>query len=519
MEDLKDELKGIFGDLRFDCGERGEIYTDVSQKDIYGVVGVLAEKKFGLLCMFAVDNLAKEKTTALLYAFEKRGHDDIFVIRCEVEKEAVSIAGFFPSACFYEREVMDGFGISFLGLYDKRRLFLHETYPKTFYPLRKSFKNGPADAGESAPFEEYEFKEVRGEGVYQIPVGPVHAGIIEPGHFRFSVIGETIFNLEIRMFWKHRGIEKLSEDKSPEKTLLLAEAISGDETVANSLAYCNAVEKICRIKVPQRAEYIRAIFAETERIYALLGDLGGMLVDVAYPTAAINFFILREEILRWNGVLSKSRFYKNALKIGGVSIDIEEDVLKRLMSFLGRFSADFKHHVEQSLASASVIDRFETTGKVRKDIIWPLNISGPLARASGEPADVRTDHPYGVYVSIPPKKIVFSQGDVLDRFNVKVATVEDSIRIIRKAIGDLPEGEICAPYEIRDGYAFSMAESARGQNIHFVHIRGNVISRYKVRTASFCNWQAIEHAVMGNIVPDFPLINKSMNLSYAGTDM
>ena len=206
----------------------------------------------------------------------------------------------------------DGFGVRFDDAFDRRRLFLHEVYPEGFHPLQKLFVNGPMKLG-GARAEEYRFKRVSGEGVYQIPVGPVHAGVIEPGHFRFSVIGESVFSLELRMFWKHRGVEKLSEGRMPADCVRIAESISGDESASNALAYCMAVERISGASVPERGWALRTVYAELERIYALLGDLAGMVVDVAYPVGASPFFILREEILRWNASLTGSRFLKKAV--------------------------------------------------------------------------------------------------------------------------------------------------------------------------------------------------------------
>ncbi len=211
--------------------------------------------------------------------------------------QAASISKTCPSACWYEREITDGFGVRFQGAFDTRRLFLHENYPSDFHPLLKSFKNGKIKTQPPECQNEYVFKRVDGEGVYQIPVGPVHAGIIEPGHFRFSVIGETIFNLEIRLFFKHRGLEKLAEGKRPQDCVKIAETISGDETVANAVAFCDAVEKICQIAVPSRAAQLRMVLLEIERIYSHLGDLAGMCVDVAYPVGASPYLFSEKKSL------------------------------------------------------------------------------------------------------------------------------------------------------------------------------------------------------------------------------
>ena len=517
---LRNELEEIFGqNQEINDGLNGEFYLPFQEAELREVVKVMFENKFELLTLFCVENFTQNGFT-LFYAFEKVGHQEIPILQFTLGgNRAVSISKTFPSASWYEREVTDGFGIEFDGAFDKRRLFLHETYPDNFHPLLKSFKNGKIETQTPVTSNEYVFKQVEGEGVYQIPVGPVHAGIIEPGHFRFSVIGETIFNLEVRLFYKHRGLEKLAEGLEPVECIKIAETISGDETVANAVAFCNAVEKICNVPVPKRALHLRTIFLELERIYSHLGDLAGMCVDVAYPVGASPFFILREEILRLNEVLTDSRFLKGIITVGGLVRDVSDAALKNVSTYLRGLPRKVGSASEIDNTYFSVVDRFETTGKVKPEILSPLHITGPVSRASGKMTDTRVNHPYGLYRELSFKGRTLPTGDVLARFNLKAAEILDSVQIIQELIGKLEEGAISAECQVMDGYALSLVESARGQSIHWVLIKNGLVDRYKVRTASFCNWQAMEHAVLGNIVPDFPLINKSMNLSYAGTDM
>lgn len=278
-------------------GCNGEYYLPVSGTEFGPLVTSLAARKCALIGLFCADGFSPDAQFTLFYVFER--HATILVLVRDSGTLATSVASLLPSASWFERECRDGFGIEFDGAFDERRLFLHETYPEGFHPLKKEFRNGPIETRATVkPEEEYPFRRVQGEGVYQVPVGPVHAGIIEPGHFRFSVIGEKIFNLEIRMFYKHRGIEKLAEGKTPAAVLPIAEAVSGDESVANATAYCCAVEKIAGMNVPDRAWYIRTILLELERIQSHLGDQGGMLVDVAFPLGASQFSVLREEVLQ-----------------------------------------------------------------------------------------------------------------------------------------------------------------------------------------------------------------------------
>jgi formate hydrogenlyase subunit 5 len=499
-----------------------EVYVPVSEEEFELAIPSLPEFEVVLISLFGVENFAGSPGFTLIYALEKRDCLNIVLLQRQLkDKETTSIAKYFPSACWFEREIQDGFGISFADAFDKRRLFLHEAYPRTFHPLLKSFKNQDLDEMRKSKVgsENYLFKEVKGEGVYQVPVGPVHAGIIEPGHFRFSVIGETISNLEVRMFYKHRGIEKLAEVKIPSDCVNLAETISGDESVANAVAFCMAVETISGITLSERAWSLRTIMLEMERIYSHLADLAGMIVDVGFPLGAVEFSVLREEMLRYNEVFTGSRFMKDIIDIGGLKQNISTKNLMTLENYLNSFRKRLIQATSAIHKKESVIDRLETTGVIRNSLINPLNITGPAARASGVAIDNRVDHPYGIYPLIEIYKRTGENGDVLSRFNVKTAEISDSVDIIQKLIHEVRSGDVNQEIEIKDGYSVAIVEAARGQNFHWVYIKDGVIDRYKVRTASFCNWQAIEHAVMGNIIPDFPLINKSLNLSYAGTDL
>jgi Ni,Fe-hydrogenase III large subunit/Ni,Fe-hydrogenase III component G len=507
----------------FDTETAKEVYLPVSKDELFTLVHRLNRKEIRLISLFCAENFNGVSGFTLFYVMEKVGCPNIVVVQHQLESpEITSVARQFPSANWYEREIQDGFGIRFLNGFDTRRLFLHEAYPDGFHPLLKSFRNKspvPARDSRRLPGESYKFKRFDGEGVYEIPVGPVHAGIIEPGHFRFSAIGETVMGLEVRMFYKHRGIEKLAEGKSPDKCVTIAETISGDESAANATAFCMAVEKISGLRVPLRAWQLRTVMLELERIYSHLGDLAGMMVDVAYPVGAGDFFILREEILRLNNEISGSRFLKGLITLGGLKKDIPEAKLTALGEYFSGFSDKFRKAVAFIHRSPSVIDRLETTGIISEKIVNPLNITGPAARASGAYVDTRVDHPYGLYQSLDINIRTADRGDVLSRFNVKAEEVLDSAAMVKRVLSGIEDGPICTQAVIKDGCVLVLVEAARGQNMHWVYIKEGVIDRYKVRTASFCNWQAIEHAVIGNIVPDFPLINKSLNLSYAGTDL
>jgi formate hydrogenlyase subunit 5 len=499
-------------------GYNGEYYLRVEETEFGPLVTGLASRKCALIGLFCAEALLPPARFSLLYVFEKKS--TILILVRNTEGTATSIARLLPSASWFERECRDGFGIEFDGAFDERRLFLHETYPDGFHPLRKDVRNEPVAMRTAVGVaDEYPFRNVQGEGIYQVPVGPVHAGIIEPGHFRFSVIGEKIFNLEIRMFYKHRGIEKLAEGKAPDDVVRIAEAVSGDESVANATAYCCAVEKITGTPVPERAWYLRTILLEMERIGSHLGDQAGMLIDIAFPLGANQFSVLREDLFRMNATLTGSRFMRGMVVTGGVSQDIGNGQLEELGTFVREMRKRYRVGLKIVLSTTSVLDRFAPTGVIPKAILRPLNITGPAARASGGRMDVRINHPYGIYDRYAPVPKPLHDGDVLSRFTVKASEILDSLDLIERLLAAMPVGAVKTEPVLKDGYALALVESARGENLCWVWIRNGAIERYKVRTASFCNWLAIEHAVQGEIVPDFPLVNKSLNLSYSGTDL
>ena len=489
--------------------------------DFIEKIAFLKKSDYVLLCLFCQEDSKLKDFYELIYIFENPESLELYEVRYELNGCGVSIAEKFPVANLYEREITDGFGVLFEGAYDTRRLFLHASYPEDFHPLKKSFANAPVKTRDNVPEEAlYKFKKLEGKGVYEVAVGPVHAGIIEPGHFRFSVIGEAIFNLETRLFYLHRGIEKLAEGKRPSECLKIAESVSGDETVANTVCFCLAAEKIAGITLSLRAETLRGIALEMERVCSLLSDCAGMLTDVAYPVGSSRFMALKEECMRMNKKLFGHRFIRGYIQIGGVSHDIDSTELLVLESFIAEIEESVKEAYISAINSSSVIDRLATTGIIEQHFIKPLNLTGPVARASGSRRDVRADYPYGIYTNKSPDVTSYEAGDVLSRFMLKAEEIMASSRFIKNIIREIPEGEIKSlQTEIPDGCSFAMVEGARGQNLHYLNIKNGLVWRYKVRTASFSNWLSIEHAVMENIVPDFPVINKSLNLSYAGNDL
>jgi Ni,Fe-hydrogenase III large subunit/Ni,Fe-hydrogenase III component G len=477
---------------------------------------------FPLVSMFASDNRASTGCFTIHTVFAHRQAGILISIALPVDPSYgafPSLCDLIPAAALYEREIHDLFGLHPMGHPNPKRLVFHGNWPKNHYPLRSDY---PAEKRPDFADERIEFTRIDGEGVYEIPVGPVHAGIIEPGHFRFSLAGEPILNLEAQLYFVHKGIEKLSEGKTIEHGFYLSERISGDETFTNSLTYCQAVEKIAGIKVPVRASFTRVLFAELERVTSHLGDLAGICQDVAYGFASYQFKMLRGWSYRIADELCGMRFLRSVNIPGGVRKDFvhgKEEILARLLSELQKELAETEAIV---MRNSLFIDRIENTGILKNKIAVDLNATGPGGRASGVDFDVRTAFPYEVYTQLEFETPVQSDGDVSSRMKVKLAECFQSISLMLQVLERIPQGTVREEIGMLEPYrsAYGLTEAPRGENIHYVMVgENNTILRYKVRTPSFCSWPALCHAVSGNIVPDFPLINKSFNLSYAGNDL
>lgn len=462
------------------------------------------EEKYEIQYLFSVDR------HWVLLTIDVVGHDRLFT----------SITPFVHAAHWYEREIRDLFGLIPQGHPDLRRLVRHEHWPKGTHPLRKDFLWEKTIGRQQG---EYRFRHIEGEGVFEVPVGPIHAGIIEAGHFRFSVAGEPIMQLEIRHFWKHRGIEKLFEQHTLTTALPLAERISGDTTLGHGLAYCEAVEKLFHLEVPRRARYLRSLFLELERLHNHLGDVGAICNDTAYTLAHAHCSRMKEQVMQLNDRLTGSRFLRGALAIGGVTNDVPAIQRSELVDVLDAIEKDFAELESIIFANASLTDRLETTGVLTERTAWDHGVVGIVGRASGMDQDVRRDRPFAAYDELPVNVVCYRYGDVRARLRVRMDEIHESIRLIREIRNRIPQGPLIAKWDHqpRPGeWALSAVEGWRGEILYFIMAgEQGRIHRCKVRDPSFLNWPAIQWAVIGNIIPDFPLINKSFNLSYAGNDL
>lgn len=427
-----------------------------------------------------------------------------------------SLAKSIHSASLFEREIWEMFGIKPLGHPDLRRLRLHdEVCALENHPLRKDFKKI-----QSGNLSDYKFNRVDGEGIFEVPVGPVHAGIIGPGHFRFSVAGEPIINLELRLGFTHRGVEKLFEGRLYPDMIRLSERVSGDSSFAHSLAFAKAAEKISGVSVPAQAAYLRGIFLELERIYNHVNDIGGIAIDVGFSFPSAYASIIKEAVLQLNDSLTGNRYLKNVNTIGGVLADISGIKKQILLETLGRIKQDFNELVKMLYSSVSFMDRVDATGVLRRKTAEDLGVVGLVARASGIPMDLRKYFP-GVYKEAKFKLITRESGDVLARLQLRILEFEESCRLIEEFASQLKEKEkLKADFNLRGGSALGYAEGWRGPVLYWMKTNSDgLIERCKIVDPSFVNWQGLSYAVLGNIIPDFPLCNKSFDLSYSGSDI
>jgi Ni,Fe-hydrogenase III large subunit len=395
-------------------------------------------------------------------------------------------------------------------------------YDRGVYPLRRDVTPEMVrQAVDLTREDDYKYMHMRGEGVYEIPVGPVHAGIIEPGHFRFSAVGETIYYLDPRLFFKHKGIEKLFEGRGYAEGVALSERVSGVSSISHSTAYCLAVERLSGIEIPAKAKAVRTLLLELERLYNHIGDIGNMCAGTGFALGYAQGAALKETLMALNDKLTGSRYLRGINLIGGVSRDVFRDADEILFT-LDRVKTEFKGLMAFLLDSISHVERLEDAGILAKDIAWRLGATGPAARASGIGDDVRRAHPYLMYGSLAFESHTQSKGDVFARMLVRVGETECSLSIIDSLLEQPYEGGLlAASVKVPQGrQALGFTEGPRGSIFYFVKSGSDGRPmRVKVRSASFCNWPLMSFAVHGNIVPDFPLVNKSFNLSYSGCDV
>ena len=493
--------------------------TDVNATLLLTACRVAYERGAKLAALWASDDRDRDRGYTLRVAL--RDATGLTILEHTLPDERArypDLSPFFPAANRMQRAAFDLLGVA-ADADDTRPWLWQAAWPIDRFPLRRDFD--PSSNWEPGE-EDYAFVRVEGDGVHEIPVGPVHAGIIEPGHFRFPVVGEQVLRLEERLAYVHKGIEKRFQSLSIEDGCRLAGRVSGDSTVAYGLAFAHAVEALAGIEVPHRAVWLRALCLERERIANHLGDLGYLGNDGGFAFGLAQFSRLREDMLRLNLRLFGHRLLMDAVLPGGLARDLSPDGGTELIDqceAIGREVAALRDIYDEH---AGLQDRFRSCGQVLPELADQFGIVGFAGRASGARQDVRCEFPSPPYERLGVRMQHGLEGDVAARVNVRFDEIFESLRLIREMLVSLPEGDTRTtladlPAQ-RVGIGF--VEGWRGPVLLALETgSGNVIRRCHPHDPSWQNWPVLEHAVIGNIVPDFPLINKSFNLSYSGHDL
>lgn len=432
------------------------------------------------------------------------------------------LSGIFPAASRMQRANRDLLGIASDGG-DQRPWLRHGAWPADWFPLRHDAE--PPAAGFGNQPSDYEFVVVGGEGAHEIAVGPIHAGIIEPGHFRFSVIGERVLRLEQRLGYQHKGIERKARGLDLADGARLIGRVSGDATCAYAWAYAAAAEAACGVTPPPRALLLRALLLERERVANHLGDLGALGNDAGFAFGLTQFMRLKEDWLRLNAELCGHRLLMDRIVPGGVAQDLEPAALGRLVAQCERFEEEVQVLKDIYDEHSGLQDRFLTTGAIDTALVRELSLSGIAARAASVLRDGRAYRqgytPPPPYGDLGVRPASDERGDVAARVAVRFLEVLESLRLLRQIAGNLPAGAIRAELAPRPGGSgLGIVEGWRGEVLVALELDGQGhISRCHPHDPSWQAWPALEHAVLKDIVPDFPLINKSFNLSYAGVDL
>jgi Ni,Fe-hydrogenase III large subunit len=429
------------------------------------------------------------------------------------------VEGSYPSltldcsqAHWFEREIAEQWGIVPTG----------HPWPK---PIRfhAPYSEGLTIAGKAVnPIGITEFFQVHGMEVHEVAVGPVHAGIIEPGHFRFQCHGENVYHLEISLGYQHRGIERALTVGPSKRRIHLIETAAGDSTVGHATAYCLATEATAGCRIPARAAFLRGIALELERLANHTGDMGALAGDVGYLPSMSYCGRIRGDFLNMTALLCGNRFGRGLIRPGGVGFDVDDARISELVNRLNAASKDITGAAELMLNSPSVLARFEGTGTITPQICRDLGLVGPVARACGEPRDVRHDFPTGIFRFSQIPVSTWHTGDVFSRAIVRWLEIQRSIQFVRDQASMIPDGERCADIgELQPGMmTVTLVEGWRGEICHVATTDSEGrLANYKIVDPSFHNWFGLAIALRGEQISDFPLCNKSFNLSYCGHDL
>ncbi len=429
-----------------------------------------------------------------------------------------SLTSIFPNALRMERALYDLLGIRATGTHDTRPWLRHAAWPADRFPLRTDFPGTDLDV---AADRGYAFPPTNSPDLHEIPVGPIHAGIIEPGHFRFQVLGEEILRLEERFGYAHKGVERLFRGLDGAAGARLAGRISGDSTVAYAWSYAQAVEQVAAARVPERAQWLRALCLERERLANHLGDLGAIGNDAGLAFALTQFQALKEEFLRENQRYFGHRYLMDRILPGGVAFDLAATDIAALHG-AGRALETAIGHLQEILAEhGGLRDRVVQVGVVSPERAAYLGLMGIAGRASGQAWDLRVQFPPSPYDRLQVRMAVAMDGDVAARMAVRFQEISESLRLQEEILRKLPDGHPYHPLDLREaaGEGIGWVEGWRGEVFFWLRMAQGNIRHCRPQDPSWTLWPALEEAVLRDIVADFPLINKSFNLSYSGHDL
>lgn len=436
--------------------------------------------------------------------------------------ELPSQSSVYPVADRFERHTRDLLGIAYTDAPDTRRWLRHQAWDEGAFPLRHDYPVAGRPPEPTPADGAYPFRKVAGSGVYEIPVGPVHAGIIEPGHFRFSAVGEEILSLEEHLGYVHKGVEKLAVGRDPVALARLAGRVSGDTTVGHAWAACMAMERAAGCEVPARANELRALLCERERVANHLGDIGAICNDVGFSFAHYQCARLRECWQRRNALLFGHRLLMDCIVPGGICRDIQQAAIAGLLSEYATLRAELTSLFDLLQDIPALQDRLLTTGWLSPEDARELGCTGYVGKASGHAFDVRANHPYPPYdrfdIAIP----VLEGCDVMARMQLRMREIEASLKWMEHLLGDLSDGPVAGawPGDVASVQGMGFVDGWRGEIMVYLRFDGNGrVARYFPCDPSWHHWPALERLIEGNIVPDFPVCNKSVNGSYSGTDL
>jgi Ni,Fe-hydrogenase III large subunit len=477
-------------------------FRDISIKQI--------QKGARVVSFFGCPNENKTIRLMMILAYDKQGYLTAFATIVKDAYDSLTLQ--IPQVHWFEREIFEQWGICPNG-----------------HPWLKPIRAQQALSNNS---DNYAYKEnssliadffkIKGEEIHEVAVGPVHAGIIEPGHFRFQCHGEEVFHLEISLGYQHRGIEKVLVNGADKRTIHYMETAAGDTTIGHTLAYCQAIEGLADCAVSLRAAALRAVMLELERLANHTGDLGALANDVGYLPTAAYCGRLRGDFLNLTAFICGNRFGRNMLRPGGVMFDLSDDMIKQVKQRLSKTFEDVSNAVCLLWDSSLVVDRFDETGILSQKTALDLGLVGVSARACGIEQDIRFDFPSGIFKFSQIPISTHSSGDVFARAFVRWLEIQRSVKFILDQLSNLPAGEIITPMPLLKpkNIAVSLVEGWRGEICHAVitDMNGN-IQQYKIVDPSFHNWPGLAIALRGEEISDFPICNKSFSLSYCGHDL